>query len=111
MPYVITQNWCKNGGKQLTRRHSVVDLVAWYNGHPDAAGIEVNVTSTRTVVIGNVALDIARILLLDPARLAATDIADHALDTLSDSRIREVVIMARRGPRAAAFSAGTNDDP
>lgn len=95
-------------GEQLTGHHSAVDFVAWYNGHPDAAAIEVNTTGTRAVIVGNgnVALDIARILLLEPDRLAATDIAEHALDILSRSMIREVVILARRGPREAAFSFG-----
>lgn len=96
------------GGEQLPGHHSAVDFVSWYNGHPDATDVEVNSSHLRAVIIGNgnVALDIARMLLLDPDRLAATDIADHALGTLSRSMIREVVILARRGPREAAFSVG-----
>ncbi|PQM47939.1 hypothetical protein [Mycobacterium talmoniae] len=55
---------------------------------------------------GNVALDVARVLLMDREELAKTDIAQHALDHLSDSTVREVVVVARRGPREAAFSFG-----
>ncbi len=95
-------------GNELPGNHSAVDFVGWYNGHPDHAGHVFDLSGERAVIIGNgnVALDVARMLLLDPDRLAATDIAPHALAVLSDSKVREVVILARRGPRDAAFSAG-----
>lgn len=95
-------------GNELPGSHSAVDFVGWYNGHPDHAHHEFDLSEERAVIIGNgnVALDVARVLLLDADTLAATDTAPHALTALSDSKIREVVILARRGPRDAAFSAG-----
>ncbi|MDT5008619.1 MAG: ferredoxin/flavodoxin---NADP+ reductase, partial [Mycobacterium sp.] len=95
-------------GENLAGNHSAVDFVGWYNGHPDHAEHDFDLSGERAVIVGNgnVALDVARVLLLDPDRLAQTDIAEHALDALSHSNIREVVILGRRGPRDAAFSAG-----
>lgn len=95
-------------GEDLPGNHSAVDFVGWYNGHPDHAHHEFDLSGERAVIIGNgnVALDAARVLLLDHTQLAKTDIAAHALDALSHSQIREVVILGRRGPRDAAFSAG-----
>lgn len=95
-------------GNELPGNHSAVDFVGWYNGHPDHTHHEFDLSGERAVIIGNgnVALDVARVLLLDTDHLATTDIAPYALAALSDSRIREVVILARRGPRDAAFSAG-----
>ncbi|MDV3124539.1 FAD-dependent oxidoreductase [Mycobacterium sp. 21AC1] len=95
-------------GSELPGNHSAADFVGWYNGHPEHAHHVFELSGERAVIIGNgnVALDVARVLLLDTDHLATTDIAPHALAALSDSRIREVVILARRGPRDAAFSAG-----
>ncbi|WP_280273905.1 FAD-dependent oxidoreductase [Nocardia wallacei] len=95
-------------GADLPGHHAAADFVGWYNGHPDHAGHEFDLSSRRAVIVGNgnVALDVARILLTTPAELAATDIADHALQALSQSRIEEVVVLGRRGPRHAAFSFG-----
>jgi ferredoxin--NADP+ reductase len=95
-------------GEELPGNHSAVDFVGWYNGHPDHAHHEFDLSGERAVIVGNgnVALDVARVLLLDHDELSKTDIAAHALDALSDSQIREVVILGRRGPRDAAFSAG-----
>ncbi|WP_420120181.1 NADP oxidoreductase [Nakamurella sp.] len=83
------------------------DFVGWYNGQPDFRDVPVDVGTDRAVVVGNgnVALDVARVLATPPDRLAATDIADHALDTLRGSRIREVVVVGRRGPGQAAFTS------
>lgn len=83
------------------------DFVGWYNGHPDFRNVHVDVGTERAVVIGNgnVALDVARVLATPPDRLATTDIADHALDALRGSRIREVVVLGRRGPGQAAFTS------
>jgi ferredoxin--NADP+ reductase len=94
-------------GESLGGSHAATEFVAWYNGHPDFADREFNLSSRRVVVIGNgnVALDIARILLLDPQRLAETDIADHAWEALRDSAVEEVVLMGRRGPAQAAFTS------
>jgi ferredoxin--NADP+ reductase len=95
-------------GKELPGNHSAVDFVGWYNGHPNHANHVFDLSGERAVIVGNgnVALDVARLLLLDSDRLATTDVAQHALDALSGSKIREVVILGRRGPRDSAFSAG-----
>lgn len=95
-------------GEDLPGSHGAKDFVAWYNGHPDHAADQVDLSGERAVVIGNgnVALDIARVLSRDPETLARTDIADHALEALRQSNIREVVIVGRRGPESIACSAG-----
>ncbi|MET9214059.1 MULTISPECIES: FAD-dependent oxidoreductase [unclassified Nocardia] len=95
-------------GEHLAGHHAAADVVGWYNGHPEHAAHRFDLTARRAVVVGNgnVALDVARMLLAGPAALAATDIADHALAALSEQRIEEVVILGRRGPREAAFSVG-----
>jgi ferredoxin--NADP+ reductase len=95
-------------GEELAGVCRAADFVGWYNGQPDHQAYDIDLTGPRAVVIGNgnVALDIARVLLKPPASLAAADIADHALNTLMRSGIREVVIVARRGFRDAAFSVG-----
>ncbi|HWJ81694.1 MAG TPA: FAD-dependent oxidoreductase [Nocardioides sp.] len=93
-------------GEDLPGSVSATELVAWYNGHPDADETAYPLDTERAVVIGNgnVALDVARILTADPDRLATTDISDRALLALRDSRIREVVVLGRRGPAEAAFT-------
>ncbi|MCZ4497543.1 MAG: 4Fe-4S ferredoxin, partial [Marmoricola sp.] len=93
-------------GESLRGSLSATDLVGWYNGHPDKQALDVDLTGERAVVIGNgnVALDVARILALDPGALAHTDIADAALTRLRASAVREVVVMGRRGPADAAFT-------
>jgi ferredoxin--NADP+ reductase len=93
-------------GDDLPGVHSAAEFVAWYNGHPDYAGHEFDLSGERAVVIGNgnVALDIARVLLTDVDRLRHTDIAEHALTQLAESRIREVVVLGRRGPAQASFT-------
>ena len=95
-------------GDQLPGNCAAADFVAWYNGHPDHAADAFDLSGERAVVVGNgnVALDVARVLLLGADELAKTDIAVHALEALAHSRIREVVILGRRGPRAAAYSVG-----
>lgn len=82
------------------------DFVGWYNGHPDHAGHAVDLNCERAVVIGNgnVALDIARVLLKSAAELATSDTADYAREALANSRIREVVVLGRRGPAQASFT-------
>ncbi|MCV7200512.1 FAD-dependent oxidoreductase [Mycolicibacterium peregrinum] len=95
-------------GEDLTGHHAAAEFVGWYNGHPDHAAHRFDLSGERAVIVGNgnVALDVARVLLMDRDALAATDIAQHTLDALADSAIREVVILARRGIEHAAFSAG-----
>ena len=81
-------------------------FVGWYNGHPDQAALNPDLSSNTAVIIGigNVALDIARLLVLPTEQLAKTDIADHALKALAASGINEVCLLARRGPAQAAFT-------
>ncbi|HWU11826.1 MAG TPA: FAD-dependent oxidoreductase, partial [Streptomyces sp.] len=86
---------------------SATGLVAWYNGHPDAAESTYGLSARRAVVIGNgnVAMDVARILALDVETLRRTDMADHALAALDRSRLEEIVVLGRRGPVQAAFTS------
>ena len=93
-------------GMDLPGTATATEFVAWYNGHPEFADLSVDLSAEQVVVVGNgnVALDVARILTSDPDALARTDIADHALAVLRASRVREVVIAARRGPAASAFT-------
>ena len=94
-------------GEDLRGSHAATEFVGWYNGHPDHADLEVDLLSAQRAVVignGNVAIDVARMLVLSTAELATTDIADHALDVLADSRVREVVVVGRRGPAQAAFT-------
>ncbi|MFG3618586.1 FAD-dependent oxidoreductase [Nocardia sp. NPDC047654] len=95
-------------GEHLPGHHAAADFVGWYNGHPDHAAHRFDLSSRRAVIVGNgnVALDVARVLLMTPEDLAATDIAEYALEALAHSRIEEVVVLGRRGPRDAAFSVG-----
>lgn len=81
-------------------------VVGWYNGHPDVPADAVDLSAERVVVVGNgnVAVDVARVLTVDPAALATTSIAPHALAALRSSKVREVVLLGRRGPEAAAYT-------
>jgi ferredoxin/flavodoxin---NADP+ reductase len=100
-------------GEDLPGSHAATEFVGWYNGHPDHTQLEFDLTSgvaggsaPRAVVIGNgnVALDVARMLVLDASELARTDTADHALKVLAASHVEEVVVIGRRGPAQAAFT-------
>lgn len=93
-------------GMGLPGSATATEVVAWFNGHPDFVDLPVDLGHERVVIIGNgnVALDVARILTSDPDALARTDIADHALAALRDSKVQEVVIAARRGPEFSAFT-------
>jgi ferredoxin--NADP+ reductase len=94
-------------GEELQGSHAATEFVGWYNGHPDHCDLEIDLLSAaRAIVIGNgnVALDVARMLVLAPSELAPTDTADHALEVLADSRVREVIVVGRRGPAQAAFT-------
>jgi ferredoxin--NADP+ reductase len=94
-------------GEDLTNSISAADFVPWYNSHPNYANVEVDLSCDTAVVIGagNVAMDVARILAIDPSELDSTDIADHALNKLKQSNVRTVIICGRRGPEHAAFTA------
>jgi ferredoxin/flavodoxin---NADP+ reductase len=94
-------------GEDLPGSRPATEFVAWYNGHPDYRELEFDLSSRRAVVIGNgnVAVDVTRILTLDPGELARTDVSDHALAALRESRIEEVVVLGRRGPAQAAFTS------
>ena len=93
-------------GEDLPGSLPATELVAWYNAHPDHHELELDLSCKRAIVIGNgnVALDVARMLVLPTADLARTDIADHALAALEQSAIDEVVVAGRRGPAQAAFT-------
>ena len=94
-------------GEELTNSLSAADFVPWYNAHPDYVNTEVDLSCDTAVVIGagNVAMDVARILAIDPIELDPTDVAEHALVKLKQSNIRTVIICGRRGPEHAAFTA------
>lgn len=93
-------------GEQLTGSWSAREFVSYYNGHPDFSQLPFDLSCRRVVIVGNgnVALDAARILVRDPKDLRRTEMADHALDLLEQSKIEEVVILGRRGPREAAYN-------
>jgi ferredoxin--NADP+ reductase len=93
-------------GEDLEGSHPATDFVAWYNGHPDFAEHEFDLDGGRAVVVGNgnVAIDVARMLVLAREELAPTDTADHALDAFGSSSVDEVVLLGRRGPEQAAFT-------
>ncbi|MEA2396420.1 MAG: ferredoxin/flavodoxin---NADP+ reductase [Solirubrobacteraceae bacterium] len=93
-------------GEDHAGSHAATEFVAWYNGHPDHAEREFDLSAQRAVVIGNgnVAIDVARMLVLSPDELAVTDTADHALEALETASVEEVVLLGRRGPAQAAFT-------
>jgi len=94
-------------GEDLPGSWAATEFVAWYNGHPDYRGLEFDLSARRAVVIGNgnVAADVTRMLTLGARELERTDIADHALAALRESRIEEVIVLGRRGPAQAAFTS------
>lgn len=93
-------------GEDLPGVHGATEAVGWYNGDPHVEPTAISVQGSRVFVVGNgnVALDVARILLGDTDRLATTEIADHALEELRRADVREVVLLGRRGPEHAAFT-------
>ena len=94
-------------GEELIGSISASEFVPWYNGHPDFANLDITLESESAVVIGagNVAMDVARILALEPSELEPTDTALHAIENLYQSNIRTVHIFGRRGPEHAAFTS------
>jgi ferredoxin--NADP+ reductase len=93
-------------GEDLQGSIAAVDFVGWYNAHPNFEAATPDLSGSRAVVVGNgnVALDVARILVTDPDALGLTDIADHALESLRPCGVDEVVVIGRRGPLQTAFT-------
>jgi ferredoxin--NADP+ reductase len=93
-------------GEELPNTFPALSFVGWYNGHPDYCNLPIDLTCERAVVVGNgnVAMDVTRMLVISPDTLLKTDIADHALEKLRESKIREVVVLGRRGAAQAAFT-------
>ena len=93
-------------GEDLSGSHPATKFVAWYNAHPHHADQEFDLSCKRAVVIGNgnVAIDVARMLVLDPGELAPTDTADHAIAAFAEAGVEEVILLGRRGPAQAAFT-------
>ena len=94
-------------GEELPGSLSAADFVPWYNAHPDYVNVNVPLDCDTAVVIGagNVAMDVARMLALEPSELDPTDTADHAIAVFKTSAVRDVYISARRGPEHAAFTS------
>jgi ferredoxin--NADP+ reductase len=93
-------------GEDRPGSYPATRFVAWYNGHPKGTDETFDLSAKRAVVIGNgnVAIDVARMLLLDPDELATTDVADHALGPLAEAQVQEVILLGRRGPAQASFT-------
>ncbi len=94
-------------GEELPGSMSAARFVPWYNAHPDFKDEKVDLSTSAAVVIGagNVAMDVARMLALEPSELDPTDTADHAIDAFKESSVRTVIISARRGAEHAAFTS------
>jgi ferredoxin/flavodoxin---NADP+ reductase len=93
-------------GEDLPGSYAATDFVNWYCGHPDldAGAFSLDAESVAVVGVGNVAVDVARILVRDPAELAPTDVSQPVLDALTVSKVREVHVIGRRGPAQAKFT-------
>jgi ferredoxin/flavodoxin---NADP+ reductase len=93
-------------GEDLPGSWAATEFVAWYNGHPDYRELEFDLSAETAIVVGNgnVATDVARMLALTREELACTDVADHSIDVLADSGVKEIVVLGRRGPAQAAFT-------
>jgi ferredoxin/flavodoxin---NADP+ reductase len=93
-------------GEDLPGSHPATDFVGWYNAHPDYRDQTFDLTQEKVAVIGvgNVAMDVTRILARTKEELAVTDIADYALEALVNSNVKEIYVLGRRGPAQAAFT-------
>jgi ferredoxin/flavodoxin---NADP+ reductase len=93
-------------GEDLSGSWAATDFVAWYNGHPDYQSLEFDLSGERAVVVGagNVALDVVRMLALSREEIAPTDTTDPAIEAIVGSGLKEIVLLARRGPAQAAFT-------
>jgi ferredoxin--NADP+ reductase len=94
-------------GEELPGSLSAATFVPWYNAHPDFKDESIDLSTSTAIVIGagNVAMDVARMLVLEPTELDPTDTADHAIDAFKESAVRTVIISARRGAEHAAFTS------
>jgi ferredoxin/flavodoxin---NADP+ reductase len=94
-------------GEDLPGSWAATEFVAWYNGHPDFQHLEFDLSGERALVVGNgnVALDVARMLALRREELAGTDCTDAAIEAICSSEIREIVVLGRRGPVQASWTA------
>ncbi len=101
-----TDRYLNIPGADLEGHHPATEFVAWYNGHPDYCDLQFDLSQEKVAVIGvgNVAIDVARILCLSHAELARTDVADYALEALSNSGVKEIYVIGRRGPVQAKFT-------
>ncbi|HVU02212.1 MAG TPA: FAD-dependent oxidoreductase [Polyangiaceae bacterium] len=99
-------------GEDLEGSHAATSFVAWYNGHPDFADYRADLRTERAAIvgIGDVAMDLSRLLVRPYADLRRTDMANAALAAFAESRVREIVVLARRGPAQAAFAAKELED-
>lgn len=93
-------------GEDLPGSHTATEFVAWYNGHPDYRDRQFDLSQEVVAVVGqgNVAADVCRILAKSVDELRTTDIAEHALEALAASRVREIHVIGRRGPAQAKFT-------
>ena len=93
-------------GEDLPGSHPATEFVGWYNGHPEYTHHQFDLSAQRVAVIGNgnVAVDVTRVLARTVEELAATDIADYALEALRHSQVREILVLGRRGPAQSAFT-------
>jgi ferredoxin/flavodoxin---NADP+ reductase len=93
-------------GEDLPGSRAATDFVNWYCGHPDvdAGAFTLDAESVAVIGVGNVAVDVARILARDPAELEQTDIPEPVMEALRDSKVREVHVIGRRGPAQAKFT-------
>jgi ferredoxin--NADP+ reductase len=101
-----TDRYLNIPGIDLKGSHAATEFVAWYNGHPDFRDYEFDLSQEAVAVIGigNVAVDVARILCRTWEELLESDIADHALEALSESAVKDVYMLGRRGPAQGAFT-------
>ncbi|HEV2370941.1 MAG TPA: FAD-dependent oxidoreductase [Streptosporangiaceae bacterium] len=93
-------------GEDIPGSYAATDFVNWYCGHPDseAGAFTLDAESVAVVGVGNVAVDVARVIIRDPGELAPTDVPQHVLDALVASKVREVHVVGRRGPAQAKFT-------
>ncbi len=93
-------------GEELAGSHAATDFVGWFNGHPDyrERSFDLSQPSVAVIGMGNVAVDVVRVLARTPEELQTTDIADYALEALRESRVRDIYMIGRRGPVQGAFS-------
>ena len=93
-------------GEDLPGSWPATEFVAWYNGHPDFQDLDFDLSTERVAIVGagNVAVDVARMLALTPEELGPTDTTDAAIAAIAGAGIKEIVMLARRGPVQAAFT-------